>query len=105
MTITFEGAEDHASSDSDADQAPALSHRQAAALADYISQCDDALHAELERRNGQWPDHLTVPLPHCNTLLRCALNHWLDELRRKSGRPIRIDFDPPHPTQRRRYDA
>lgn len=86
-------------------ETPALSDREAVAIADYIGRCDDALQDEFERCNGQWPDCLTLPLPHTNTLQRHALNHWLDELRQKSGVAIRIDFDPPYSTQRPRVDA
>jgi hypothetical protein len=64
------------------------------AVADYIMQCDAALQAELERRSGQSPDCLTLPLP-ADRSQRYALDRWLDELRRKSGTPIRIAFDPP----------
>jgi hypothetical protein len=32
--------------------------RRQARIADYITQCDNALYAELERSNGVWPDSL-----------------------------------------------
>jgi hypothetical protein len=66
----------------------------AASIADYISQCDDALRAEQERCNGAWPDRLTVPL-WPGRVERVAFVHWLDEIRAKSGKTIGIDFEPP----------
>jgi hypothetical protein len=64
-------------------------------IANYITQCDDALQAELERGNGDWPDWLIVPrMPQSNNL-RAAFAHWLDEIREKSPKPIRIYFERP----------
>ena len=74
------------------------------AVAAYITQCDDALEDELERGNGQWPDYLILPF-WAGPIERAALLHWLDELQQKSGKAIRIDFDPPLQTQKQRMDA
>jgi hypothetical protein len=68
--------------------------RLAASVAAYITQCDDALHAELERHNGEWPDSVTVPF-WPGRVERVALVHWIDELAAKSGKTIRIDFETP----------
>jgi hypothetical protein len=64
-----------------------------AAVADYISQCDDVLQAELERRDGQYPDWLILPYAQKSSGARFALAHWLDEVRERSGKTIRIYFE------------
>jgi hypothetical protein len=71
----------------------------AAALADYIGQCDDIL-AEATK-GGARPAYLLLPAPSW-PFHRAALHHWLDELCRKYGQRIRVDFDPPYGTARRR---
>jgi len=53
--------------------------RLALSVAAYITECDDALQAEIARANGQWPDRLTVPV-WPGSIERRALVHWLDEL-------------------------
>jgi hypothetical protein len=68
--------------------------RRAASIAAYITLCDDALQAELERHNGEWPDHVTVPL-WPGPVERLAFVHWLDELRGKTGKTIRVEFKTP----------
>jgi hypothetical protein len=66
--------------------------RRAASIAAYITLCDDALQAELERNNGRWPDHVTVPF-WPGRAERLAFVHWLDELRGKTGKTILIEFE------------
>jgi len=71
-------------------------------IANYISRCDDALRAELELYDGAWPDWLTVPpMPAQSSSLRAAFVHWLDEIRKKSGKPIGVYFETPRDTASR----
>lgn len=51
------------------------------------------LRAALTRRNGAWPDSLTVPLWH-GWMERRALVHWMDEISAKTGKRIRVEFKP-----------
>jgi len=63
------------------------------AIADYIGRCDDALQTALERRDGQYPDWLILPFASKSSATRAALAHWLDEMRAKSGKTIRVYFE------------
>jgi hypothetical protein len=73
---------------------PFLKNREwQASVADYISQCDDSLEAARERANGHWPDSVTLPL-WPGQIERLALVHWIDEVRAKAGKTIRIEFEP-----------
>jgi hypothetical protein len=67
--------------------------RIAASIAQYITQCDDALKATRERINGHWPESVTLPL-WPGQIERIALVHWLDEVHAKAGKTIRIEFEP-----------
>jgi hypothetical protein len=68
-----------------------MSDVEAAWLAGYITQCDEALAEAMER--GDWPNFLRLPTPHRPTH-RHALHHWLDEVRREHGPLLRVEFDP-----------
>lgn len=68
--------------------------QRAASVAAYITKCDDALHIELERTGGEWPDSMTVPF-WPGSIERAAFVRWLDEVRAKSGKQIGVEFDPP----------
>jgi len=62
-----------------------------ARIAAYITRCDDALRAELERLGGLWPDRLTVPMWPGRTE-RFSLVHWIDELTISNGRRLQLNF-------------
>jgi hypothetical protein len=64
---------------------------QPAADAAYINQCEEILRAELQRLSGEVPDYLTLPLTTSGRR-RHMLNHWLDELRQKTGKAVRVSF-------------
>jgi hypothetical protein len=44
-------------------------------------------------RGGKYPDWLIVPYASSHSAERRAFAHWLDELRQKTGKPIRIYFN------------